>query len=87
MKSRGGKRLEADETMAVSEFKARCLEVLERVRQRGKEVVVTKRGEPIARVVPMRRGAAGLRGSMRDAFLIRGDIVSLDWSEEWEASR
>jgi prevent-host-death family protein len=73
--------------MAISEFKARCLQVLERVRQRGSEVVVTKRGEPIARVVPVRRGAVALRGSMRDAFLIRGDIVSADWSEEWEASR
>lgn len=73
--------------MAVSEFKARCLEVLERVRRRGEEVVVTKRGEPIARVVPMRRGSATLRGSMRDALVIRGDIVAVDWTREWEAAR
>jgi len=40
------------ETLSVSRFKATCLAVLERVRQTGQEVLVTKRGEPMARVLP-----------------------------------
>jgi prevent-host-death family protein len=73
--------------MAVSDFKARCLEVLERVRRRGEEIVITKRGEPIARVIPIRRGGTPLRGMMRGKMAIKGDIVAVDWTDEWESVR
>jgi prevent-host-death family protein len=73
--------------MAISEFKARCLEVLERVRRRGEEIVVTRHGEPIARVTPIRSADAPLRGLMRGKMAIKGDIVSVDWTDEWEAAR
>lgn len=75
------------QTIAISDFKARCLELLEGVRQRGEEIIVTKRGEAIARVTPARRSSGRLRGSMRHALVIRGDVVSVDWSEDWEAAR
>ena len=73
--------------MAVSDFKARCLEVLERVRRRGDEIVLTKHGEPIARVTPIRRGDTPLRGMMRGRMAIKGDIVAVDWADEWESAR
>jgi prevent-host-death family protein len=73
--------------IAVSEFKSRCLELLERSRRRGEEFVITKRGEPIARVVPIQTRAAPLRGSMKGRLEIVGDIVNVDWSDEWEANR
>ena len=73
--------------MGVSEFKARCLEVLERVRRRGEDLVITKRGTPIARVSPIRRGSARLRGAMKDEIVVRGGIVSVDWTDEWESAR
>jgi prevent-host-death family protein len=73
--------------IAVSEFKSRCLELLEGLRQGGREIVITKRGEPIARVVPLRSSARPLRGSMKDVLRIRGDIVQCDWSDEWEATK
>jgi len=44
----GGRRL------AAAEFKARCLELMDRVRERGEEYVVTKHGHPVARLVPFR---------------------------------
>jgi prevent-host-death family protein len=72
------------EVLGVAEFKRRCLELLERTRLHGDEIVVTKRGVPIARVIPLRDGAASLRGRYRDAVAIDGDIVAVDWSEEWE---
>jgi prevent-host-death family protein len=44
---------EAPQAVAVSEFKATCLKLLEQVRRTGTPVLVTKRGEPIAMVVPV----------------------------------
>jgi len=38
--------------MAATEFKAKCLAVLDRVRDRGEAVTITKRGRVIARLVP-----------------------------------
>lgn len=40
------------ESIAISEFKATCLAVLERVRQSGQPILVTRRGEPVAEIVP-----------------------------------
>ena len=73
------------EVIGASEFKRRCLELLEIIRRRGREFVITKRGVAIARVVPIRRGSLPLRGSMKDRLVIRGDIVHVDWTEEWES--
>jgi prevent-host-death family protein len=44
----GGKRL------AAGEFKARCLQLMDRVRERGEEYVITKHGKPVAKLVPFR---------------------------------
>lgn len=78
------------ETIAISKFKATCLAVLERVRRTGEPVLVTKRGEPIAEVVPASRPAAGERtlGDLAGSARIVGDIVSPVADEsEWEALR
>jgi prevent-host-death family protein len=56
--------------VAVAEFKARCLELFNRVREAGAEYVITKHGRPVARVVPYRESApARLFGSMRGTVL------------------
>ena len=39
-------------TLPAAEFKAKCLELMDRVRETGAEYVVTKHGEPVARLVP-----------------------------------
>ncbi len=76
-----------EDEIAISEFKARCLELLERLRTDGREIIVTKRGVPIARVSPLSRSAMPLRGSMRNMLEVKGEIVECDWSAEWEASK
>ena len=65
-------------TLAISDFKARCLAILEEVRRSGEPVLVTRFGKPIAEVVPApaQEGAASWMGSMRDEFEIVGDIIS-----------
>lgn len=70
--------------LGISDFKARCLALLEQVRTRGDQLVVTKHGRPIARVVPVHEGTGPLRASMRHLIEVRGDIVTTDWSEDWE---
>lgn len=58
-------------TMAAAAFKAGCLAVLDRVAATGETVVVTKRGRPVAEVVPVRPGRAkSVAGSVR----VHGDL-------------
>lgn len=76
------------ETIAISEFKATCLAVLERVRRTGTTVVVTRRGEAIAEVGPPTTATAGegWLGSMRDTATITGDLVApASDAADWEA--
>lgn len=61
-------------TIGASKFKAQCLELLDRLDDDG--LIVTKRGKPIARIVPYGRGFADLIGSLRDEIAIHGDIES-----------
>lgn len=78
----------AVETMAISEFKATCLAVLERVRQSGQPVLVTRRGEPVAEIVPpsSRARSRPWLGSARGSGEVVGDIVAPAADEqEWEA--
>ena len=49
--------------MKASEFKAKCLAVLDEVRDSGREVTITKRGRPVAKLVPV-GPPESLRGSV-----------------------
>ena len=60
-------------TIGVSEFKLHALEILEKLRRQGGELIITKRGEPIARVIPFDRRHRPLRGLWRDRIEIRGE--------------
>lgn len=75
------------ETIAISDFKATCLAVLERVRRTGTSIIVTRRGEPVAEIVPPSAASTGNAwlGSMRGTATITGDIVSPASSfADWE---
>ena len=72
-----------EQSVAATAFKARCLALLDRVAETGEPLVVTKRGKPVARVVPARRAEpVTLRGSVT----VRGDIVA-PILDAWEADR
>lgn len=76
------------ESIAISKFKATCLAVLEKVRHTGQPVLVTKRGEPIAEIVPASRPADGKRrlGMFAESGMVVGDIVAPAVEEgEWES--
>jgi prevent-host-death family protein len=69
--------------MAAGEFKARCLAVLDDVELFGREVVITKRGRPVAKVVPVRHVPAV---PIPDLIVHQGDLVS-PIEVEWDAER
>jgi prevent-host-death family protein len=50
--------------ITATQFKARCLRLLDEVAETGETLVVTKRGRPVARVEPSSPKAADLRGSV-----------------------
>lgn len=66
------------EEIAISKFKATCLAVLERVRQTGRPIRVTRFGVPVAEVVPPSapKRPSGWLGCMRGRVEIKGDIIA-----------
>jgi prevent-host-death family protein len=76
--------------VAISEFKAKCLALLEQVNKTKKPIRVTRFGKPVAEVVPPSPSAeAGdWLGFMKGRMEILGDIVSPVMDEnDWEALR
>jgi prevent-host-death family protein len=69
-----------------SEFKAKCLSLLDKVDRSGEKLVVTKNGRPVADIVPHSpdREGAGLLGLYKGRMEILGDIIS-PIDVEWEA--
>ena len=74
--------------IAISEFKAKCLGILEEVRKTRRPIRVTRFGEPIADVLPPSPGKPKGRrlGGMAGSGEILGDIVGPTGSlEDWDA--
>lgn len=70
--------------MPASRFKAECLRVLDEVAESGGSVVVTKRGKPVARLVPL-EAPRSLRGSV--TFLVSDEELIAPLDEPWESER
>jgi prevent-host-death family protein len=67
-----------------SEFKAKCLALMDEVARTGSAVVITKRGKPVAELVPHRPRRKSARGFLKDELFIVGDIIS-PIDVEWDA--
>ena len=75
---------EKPEEVSASTFKDSCLQLLDRVRQTREEIVVTKYGRPVARLVAFDRTEPRMFGMLEGFVTIHGDIVApLD--EAWGA--
>lgn len=73
--------------LSATEFKATCLKVMENVRRSRKPVTVSKRGQPIVRIVPVEKDRrAPVFGYMKGTIKIAGDIVGPD-REAWDSER
>ena len=73
-------------TMKASEFKAKCLKLMDEVAESGQEIIITKNGRPVSRLAPYRKRPDTFFGADKGKIKIFGDIVSpLD--VEWEADQ
>ena len=72
-------------TIKASEFKAKCLKLMDEVAETGQEIVITKNGKPVSRLAPYREKPESLFGIDRGKIEVLGDIVSpmpAEWFED-----
>jgi prevent-host-death family protein len=75
-------------TLPAGEFKARCLSIMEEVRQKREPVLITKRGKPLAKLIPADKESKDLIGRLEGVIKITGDIESpIEPPEAWESAR
>ena len=69
--------------MPAAKFKEQCLALIDQVDKDG--IVITKRGKPVAKLVPLSADSASLIGSLKGKIKIKGDILST--GTRWNAER
>lgn len=69
------------EQIGAAKFKEQCLSLLENLSPEG--LLITKRGKPVARVIPYPQNPDGLIGALKGKVAIHGDILST--GEAWDA--
>ena len=77
-------------TIKASEFKAKCLKLMDEVAESGEEIVITKNGRPTARLVAFVERPKTLFGIDRGKLEILGDIISpidVDWEVDTDPGR
>ena len=73
-------------TVKASEFKAKCLKLMDEVAESGEPLVVTKNGKPIAQLRPIGRERKSIWGLHKGQIEILGDILE-PIDAGWEADR
>ena len=72
-------------TVKAGEFKAKCLELMDRVAESGEPIVITKRGKPVAMLTAVRDPSKAAAGFFKGKMKIVGDILApldIDWGPE-----
>ena len=72
----------------VSEFKAKCLGIIDQLDERGGRIVITKRGREVAELratAPQKKKSSF--GILKGKLRIKGDIVDFDSTDLWEVLR
>jgi len=72
-------------TLAVSDFKAKCIAVLREAQRNGEPLLVTRRGRPLARIEPISEDSSKRQlGLHRGRMRIRRDIVGMTSEDDWD---
>jgi len=69
--------------ISAGQFKAQCLKLMDEVKTRHEEIVITKRGKPVAKLVPYEETPVPIHGFMKNTVMIIGDVVSTT-GEKWD---
>lgn len=70
--------------ISAGEFKNTCLKLMDNVAQTHEELIITKKGKPIAKLVPFESNNDPF-GFMKGSVVIKGDIVNFNLDQKWEA--
>ncbi len=73
------------QTIKASVFKAKCLALLDQVNETGEEIIITKNGKPVSRLVPLRTPPKTLFGLHKGVIASTADIVApldIPWDAE-----
>jgi prevent-host-death family protein len=77
-----------ERVVSATEFKAKCLALLDEIEQRAATIIVTRRGRPVAVLGPVKRKVwKSPRNRWAGKARIVGDIVHVDTSGLWEVAR
>jgi len=71
-----GEKVARPREIKASEFKAKCLKLMDEVAASGEELVITKHGRPVSRLVPYQDKPRMTFGRNRENIRVDGDIVS-----------
>lgn len=72
-------------TLGVSEFKSHCLALVDDLQRNGGEIVLTRRGTRVAKVVPLvDPKTSPLRGLFKGRLQIHGDIAEVSFADLWD---
>ena len=75
------------QSMAISKFKAQALKIVDQVAQDKETIIITKRGNPLAQIIPYHdESSMAQPGNLEDSFVFEEDIVSPICEGVWEAS-
>lgn len=70
--------------ISAGEFKAKCLKLMDLAEQKHETIIITKRGFPVAKLVPYEDKPSHLFGFLSNSVIITGDIVE-PIGEDWDA--
>ncbi|MEQ8189987.1 MAG: type II toxin-antitoxin system prevent-host-death family antitoxin [Candidatus Eremiobacterota bacterium] len=73
--------------ISAGEFKAKCLSLMDKVKESHEEIIITKYSKPVARLLPVEgEPEKPLFGYLKGSVVIEGDIIS-SLEEEWDAEK
>ena len=72
--------------IAAGEFKAKCLQLMDQVKETQVPIIITKHGVAIAKLVPIEKESVSLFGLQPDSVAIQGDIIA-PIGENWDADK
>lgn len=75
--------------VSAGEFKARCLNLMDEVQRTRREIVITKRGRPVAKLVPADEKPKSVWGALKGRATVVGDVRRMiePIDERWDADQ
>jgi len=74
------------QTVKASVFKAKCLALMDQVNESGEEIIITKNGKPVSRLVPYRKKPESLFGLHKGKIKSMDDLIA-PTDEQWTAAQ